>query len=523
MSPGPQPIQMICPVCDERRFAYLFVVRGLPVVRCRGCGCMALGALPAAADYGNAYAGAGAVSADSETEREAASRYLDALRRRGVEAGALLVVCGAGPRVNTEVFLLQARACGFRTELLDLSASSSQPPAVSPGSYDAAVILHQLQTQTAPSEMLGKVYAALRPGGPLLLTVPSLNSWPVEFFGRQWTEWRPENRLYFDCTTIQLLLLRHGFGDILVRPDRRLYTLRHIRERASACPPTALTRAISLAYKLLPPARRLRVRLATSGMIVTAVRAQPAARPKCSIIVAAFNESSSFPVLMDALLQRELPGVDREIIIVESNSTDGTREQALRYQGRPNVQLVLEGRARGKGHAIREGFRNATGDIVLIQDADLEYDLNDYDALLAPILSNRALFVLGTRHSGDWKMRRFARQPGMSAALNFGHVFFTGLMNVLFRQNMTDPFTMFKVFRRDCLFGLEFRCNRFDFDHELVIKLVRKGYVPLEIPVNYSSRSFREGKKVRLFRDPFTWVWVNLRLRVTRVLPKDLA
>ena len=147
---------------------------------------------------------------------------------------------------------------------------------------------------------------------------------------------------------------------------------------------------------------------------------------------------------------------------------------------------MLQDRPRGKGHAVREGFRHATGDIVLIQDADLEYDLDDYDALLAPILSHRALFVLGTRHAGHWKMRQFAKQKVLSAGLNLGHAFFTGLINVLFRQNMTDPFTMFKVFRRDCLFGLEFQCNRFDFDHELVIKLVRKGYRPLEIPVNYS-------------------------------------
>jgi hypothetical protein len=110
----------------------------------------------------------------------------------------------------------------------------------------------------------------------------------------------------------------------------------------------------------------------------------------------------------------------------------------------------------------------------------------------------------------------------LATGLNLGHAFFTGLINVLFRQNMTDPFTMFKVFRRDCLFGLKFECNRFDFDHELVIKLIRKGYRPVEIPVNYRSRSFREGKKVRLFRDPFTWLWVDLKLRFAQVLPKDL-
>lgn len=517
---------MTCPVCDEQKFAYLFVVRGLPVVRCRGCGCISLGAPPTAADYSDFYAGQapvpenGMVSPDSKTERDATSRYLDALRRRGVKSGSLLVVCGAGPRVNTEIFLAQAQTRGFRTSTLDLSAAADP---LEPAGYDAAVMLHQLQTRQAPGELLSNVHAALRPGAPVLLTVPCVNSWPARFLGRQWTEWRPENRLYFDEATIHLLLLRHGFEDVLVRSDRRLYTLRHIHQRASGCPRTVLTRAISLAHVLLPPAREVRARLSTSGIIVTAVRAERPARAKCSIIVAAFNESKSFPVLMDALLKKDLCGVDREIIVVESNSTDGTRELAKKYETHPDIKLVFQDRPRGKGNAVREGFRNATGDVVLIQDADLEYDLNDYDALLAPILSHRSLFVLGTRHGGNWKMRKFAEQEGLSTALNLGHVFFTGLMNVLFRQNMTDPFTMFKVFHRDCLFGLEFQCNRFDFDHELVIKLIRKGYVPLEIPVNYSSRSFREGKKVRMFRDPLTWIRVNLKLRFTRLFPKDLA
>ncbi len=317
-----------------------------------------------------------------------------------------------------------------------------------------------LQTEPDPGGLLQSLHARLPLGAPLALTVP-------------------RHRLHSDPEAIQLLLLRHGFRDVLVR--------------------------------------------AYSGTLVTAVRGDLPARPKCSIIMAAFNESRSFPILMDALLKKELAGVDREIIIVESNSTDGTRELAKQYENHPEVKLVLQDQPRGKGHAIREGFRHATGDIILIQDADLEYDLDDYDALLAPILAWQALFVLGTRHAGDWKLRKFAGQKSLSAALNFGHVFFTGLINVLFRQHMTDPFTMFKVFRRDCLFGLEFSCNRFDFDHELVIKLVRKGYVPLEIPVNYASRSFREGKKVRLFRDPFTWLWIDLKLRFTRLYPKNLA
>lgn len=338
--------------------------------------------------------------------------------------------------------------------LLDLAAPLASQ---SPAAYDAAILLDELQNQPDPGDLLRAAHTALRPGAPLLLTVRSA--------GGRWC---------FDENAIQLLLLRCGFHQVLAR------------------------------------------RLPGSRLLVTATRDEPRARPKCSIIVAAYNECRTFSILMDALLKKSTPGVDREIIVVESNSTDGTRALAMQYQDHPDIKLVLEDAPRGKGHAIREALRHATGDIILIQDADLEYDLNDYDALLAPLLSYRSLFVLGTRHAGDWKMRRFTQQKVLATGLNLGHAFFTGLINLLFRQNMTDPFTMFKVFRRDCLFGLDFQCNRFDFDHELVIKLVRKGYRPLEIPVNYTSRSFREGKKVRIFRDPFTWLWVDLRLRFTR-------
>jgi len=98
-----------------------------------------------------------------------------------------------------------------------------------------------------------------------------------------------------------------------------------------------------------------------------------------------------------------------------------------------------------------------------------------------------------------------------------GHWILVYIMNHLYHQNMTDPFTMFKVFRRDCLFGLTFECNRFDFDVELVCKLLRKGYTPKEIPVNYRSRSFSEGKKVNMLRDPLTWIKAILKYRFTRV------
>ena len=162
---------------------------------------------------------------------------------------------------------------------------------------------------------------------------------------------------------------------------------------------------------------------------------------------------------------------------------------------------------------------------MLIQDADLEYDLEDYDALLEPLLAGRAAFVLGSRHGGRnvWKMRQFTGQHSLSLFVNLGHWFFTTLINVLFLQRFRDPFTMFKVFRRDCLAGLEFECDRFDFDFELLIKLIRKGYRPVELPVNYRSRSFKEGKKVRMLQDPLTWLIALARLRFSKIDPMKVA
>ena len=262
-------------------------------------------------------------------------------------------------------------------------------------------------------------------------------------------------------------------------------------------------------------------RVVASGIMVFSRKSELRPQSVLSVIVPAFNEAKTFGALMEALLLKETTGLRMEIIVVESNSTDGTREAVLKYQNHPGVKLILEERAHGKGHAVRAGLRAATGDYVLIQDADLEYDLEDYDALLEQLTAGRSAFVLGSRHGGRqlMKMRQFTGQRGLSLVLNLGHWIFTTLINVLFFQRLRDPFTMFKVFRRDCLCGLELECNRFDFDFELLVKLIRKGYRPVELPVNYRSRSFKDGKKVRVFRDPLTWLGVLAWLRCLKIDP----
>ncbi|MEI6465008.1 MAG: glycosyltransferase family 2 protein [Verrucomicrobiota bacterium] len=244
----------------------------------------------------------------------------------------------------------------------------------------------------------------------------------------------------------------------------------------------------------------------------------PAPDRVLSVVVPIYNERQTVKEALDAILAKSIPGWHLEIIMVESNSTDGTRDIVRTFASHPRVKLVLEDRARGKGHAVRAGFTHATGEVILIQDADLEYDLNDYDVLLEPIAAGRQTFVLGSRHSGgSWAIRKFSDQPLQALILNLAHWGFTLLINVSLGVWLRDPFTMYKVFRRDCIKDLTFECNRFDFDWELLIKLIRKGHRPIEIPISYESRSFKQGKKISMFRDPVTWIWALVKFRFKRL------
>jgi glycosyltransferase involved in cell wall biosynthesis len=242
---------------------------------------------------------------------------------------------------------------------------------------------------------------------------------------------------------------------------------------------------------------------------------------KVSIIIAVYDEARTVATLLERVWAQPIPGTGKEIVIVESNSTDGSREIVAEFAARhavdssTQIQVIHQERANGKGSALREGFRAATGDILLIQDADLEYDVADYPDLLRPIVEGRAAFVLGSRHMGPegWKIRKFANHGLQASFMNLGGMFFHALFNGLFSARLTDPTSMYKVFRADCLAGLHFTCNRFDFDYELLGKLMRAGFHPLEVPVSYKSRGFDEGKKIRVFKDPPTWVIAILKCR----------
>jgi SAM-dependent methyltransferase len=528
-----------CPVCESARIRYLFISQGTPICQCEDCRLMFRNPQPSDDELARIYSAEYFLGEPSEEgrarvsamKRRTAQLYLSRLLDSvGAARGRLLEIgCGTGE------FLIEAAHAGFEVTGLELSPHAVAAANASLGTarvrcgtlegsdfgaepFSVCVLSDAIEHLRDPLAALQQVHALLEPGGVILLVTPSLDSWSARLLRRRWMEFKAEHLVFFSRATIGNALARAGFEQVRIEPNYKVLTPEYVHHHFARFRVPGLSPLLTLGYRLLPGPLRLReLKVVASGVVAIGRTAPLRARPTLSIIMPVYNERRTVGEIIDAVLAKPLPDIDKEVVIVESNSTDGTREVVERYQQRAEVKVVLEDAPLGKGRAVRTGLAHATGEFVLIQDADLEYDLNDYDALLEPLLRYRAPFVLGSRHGGGFKMRKFTDNPLQATAMNLGHVFFTTLLNVLYRQRMSDPFTMFKIFRRDCLSGLTFECNGFDFDHELVIKLVRKGYRPVEIPVNYRSRSYREGKKVRFFRDPLRWIWIDLKFRFTRV------
>ena len=514
---------MTCPLCGENRQDYLFVRFGMSYFRCPGCG------LVTAEDTdkkSNVFieqkdeSDAGKESSPyqpSETESNALENYFAIFKGMGLAGNSqVLLVAEHGSQ-----FISEGKTSGF--SVINVSDNRSLDKLKSNQTFDAALLVYQLEKTLQPEVILKRVHDHLKPDGLLLVVVPSLDSSAARMFGSAWTEWRPENRVFFNHLTIQQMLWKSGFDRLEVQSDQRAHSMAHMNKRAEDFPQTWLTKMVRGLYRVFPgPLRRMRFSLPSSGLVAIGRKAPASKGQTCSFVVPAYNEARTFRALMSSLLEKSLPeGARKEIVVIESNSTDGTHEMVRDFEKYPEVRVIYQDHPRGKGNAVREGFNSATGEIIVIQDADLEYDLNDLDELLTPLLRYQSTFVLGSRHGGQWKMRQFTDEKGMSTFFNFGHLLFTGLLNLFYGQRLKDPFTMYKIFRRDCLHQLRLEANRFDFDFELVIKLIRKGYCPKEIPINYRSRSFKEGKKVRVFRDPLTWIWALVKYRFAPIYEKS--
>ena len=225
---------------------------------------------------------------------------------------------------------------------------------------------------------------------------------------------------------------------------------------------------------------------------------------RLSIVIPVFNERATLPALLESVASVSL---DKEILIVDDGSTDGTREYLKDMAQNPGegVRVFFHDRNQGKGAALRTGFREVAGDIVIIQDADLEYDPQDYPALLKPILDGRADVVYGSRFLG-----------GPHRVLFFWHYLgnkiLTLISNMLTNLNLSDMETCYKVFRSEVIKNLTFTSDGFAIEAEMTVKIARAGYRVYETPISYSGRDYSEGKKIT-WRDAFPTLWALVKHR----------
>jgi len=216
-----------------------------------------------------------------------------------------------------------------------------------------------------------------------------------------------------------------------------------------------------------------------------------------------YNERETVRTILERV--RAVP-IEKEIIVVDDGSTDGTREILRQEMNGEDTRVLFHEENQGKGSAVRTGIAEATGDIILIQDADLEYDPRDYPALLAPIEEGRAKVVYGSRFLG-----------GPRKAMLFWHAvgnkLLTLVTNVLYDTILSDMETCYKVFAADVIKPIPLRSRRFELEPEVTAKVLKRGYRIYEVPISYTGREFEEGKKIT-WRDGFIALWTLLKYRL---------
>ena len=229
---------------------------------------------------------------------------------------------------------------------------------------------------------------------------------------------------------------------------------------------------------------------------------EPPKYKSLSVIVPVFNERATVAEIVRRMRRVELP-LDLEIIMVNDASMDGTAE-ILNALEDSTVQVVHHDVNAGKGAAVRTGLTHARGDLILIQDADLEYDPDDWPKLLNPVLKGKAQVVYGSRFTGEHRNMLFTHW--------IGNRFLSLVTNVLYNTTLSDMETCYKLFDRTALDGMAIHANGFDFEPEITAKVLRRGYRIYEVPISYAGREYHEGKKIT-WQDGFQALWTLLKYR----------
>ena len=226
---------------------------------------------------------------------------------------------------------------------------------------------------------------------------------------------------------------------------------------------------------------------------------------KLSIIIPVFNEEKTVEKLIEEVWKVELPQVEKEIIVVDDGSTDATPEILKRVKNRyPELKVVFKKKNEGKGSAIRRGLKEVTGDLVVFQDADLEYDPRDYPLLMKPILEGKADVVYGSRFLGPHRVLLFWHL--------IGNIFLNLVTNFLYNTTLTDMETCYKMFRSDVIKNLPLKARGFEIEPEITAKILKRGYRVWEVPISYNGRGYEEGKKIT-WKDGFVALYTLFKCR----------
>lgn len=223
-----------------------------------------------------------------------------------------------------------------------------------------------------------------------------------------------------------------------------------------------------------------------------------------TVVIPVYNEVNNIREILTRVQATKLAD---EIIVVDDGSTDGTRETLAKMDGKGKVRVILHEKNKGKGAAVVTGMNAAQGDILIIQDADLEYDPRDYPTLLQPIQEGRADVVYGSRFLGaPHRVAMFWHQVA--------NQLLTFMTNILYDSILTDMETGYKVFRREVIKDMKIRSQRFNFEPEFTAKILKRKYRIYEVPISFNPRDYSEGKKIGL-KDAFEAVWALIRYRIT--------
>jgi len=527
----------VCDICSSMEIHYAFSVNLKRVLRCVRCGFIFIDRRNRNQSSVLVYDGSEGCSDEVVNDLEprfkklVINRFLDLLVSNGGKASGSLIQVGCG---NGE-FLAEAASRGFTVTGLNNSHAECEIARKNVsryggeiiqgqisdvinynGCFDYLVFLNILESVQDPRLFVQMAYELLKPNGRILCLVSTVDTSLNKVTVTEWKKFGLKNLSCFDKSSLRSLIFQENFSYI---KNFSLNTAFIKNTNFGAKLDENINCTLVTPKKFSPLKSFMPSSYAQQVEIgVVAEKSRKSETRRLTVIMPVFNEANTVRAGIERVLLKQISGIDIDLILIESNSNDGTRDVVKDYLSNSRVTVIFEAEPKGKGHAVRNGLKAATGDFILIQDGDDEYDIEDYDALIEPLRDGRQVFVLGARHGGGgWKMRSFSDQPFRAFVLNMGHWVFTGLVNLFYGVWLRDPFTMYKVFRRDCIDGIEFECNRFDFDYELLIKLIRRGFIPVEIPVNYRSRSFLEGKKVRIFADPITWIKAIVKYRFVKI------